>query len=312
MSATTRTTTVTAELLERCTNHRLDVVLATVHDDLSRSAIAQRIKEGEVSVNSKAVTKPKQEVFEGDVVAVTLKPPAPLEVTPHPVDFEVIAEEPDFLIINKPAGLTVHHSATKPEEITLVHGLLHRYPEFLDFESHERPGIVHRLDKRTSGLLLVARNATAQTALSQLFKDRTIKKTYYAIVKGHMEQSGTIDFPVGRHPIHRNRMSARPGCIAPREARTDYEVIEHFEVDSFIKLDLHTGRTHQIRVHCAALKHGLLGDETYGKCTQLITRQALHAGHLSFTYKGKDYAFEAPLPGDMKHTLHELRRGILS
>jgi len=312
MSPVVFTITVTKETLENCANSRLDVVLASVCDDLSRSAIVQRIKAGDSKVNTLVITKPKKEIFEGDVIELTMKAPPVLEVTPHPVDFEVIAEEEDFLIINKPAGLTVHHSSTKPEEITLVHGLLHRYPDFSNFESNERPGIVHRLDKKTSGLLLVARNPQAQAALSDLFRNRTIKKTYFALVKGHMKQEGSITFPIGRDPFQRNRMSARPGAIAPRESRTDYEVVEYLDNDSFIKLDLHTGRTHQIRVHCAALRHGLIGDEVYGKKSQRIARQALHAGRLSFTYKGKDYSFEAPLPGDMKNALDELRRGLSS
>lgn len=287
---------------------RLDTYLASQFvDEYSRTAMATRIKAGDVTVNGKAFTKPRHEVREGDEIILIMPPPPSYDIVPQEVAFEVIAEEEDFLIVVKPAGLTVHHSATAPEEVTLVHGLLHRYPDFADFEDEHRPGIVHRLDKHTSGLLVVARTQPALLRLSKLFKDRQISKTYYALVFGHTDKIGTVDVPIGRHPSQRHKMAANG--VASRHATTHYTAHTYYDEGyTLLELDLVTGRTHQIRVHCASIGHPLVGDTMYGRTSPMMNRQALHAGKLAFTYQGKQYAYESPLPDDFADLLAKLTK----
>lgn len=288
------------------TNQRLDHFLTTAFNGShSRSQIASFIKENAVSINNKIVTKPSWPVVAGTTIAVIIPAPPLLALTPQAVSFEVIAQEPDFLIINKPAGLTVHHAASAPHEITLVHGLLERYPEFSQFDGSQRPGIVHRLDKNTSGLLLVARNPQALTQLAALFKNRSLTKKYHAFVAGWPPRQGSIDLPIGRDPIHRHKMSS-PG-IASRQAMTHYKTLTYYQhAIALVELTIVTGRTHQIRVHCAHNHFPLLGDATYGSASSLINRQALHAYSLAFTYKGVDYNYCAPYPADMAHLVATL------
>ena len=287
---------------------RLDAFLvAQLGGEYSRTAVAARIKAGDVTVNNKQITKPSFPVQDGHVVIICLPPPPVFDVVPTHVDFEVVAQEPDFLIINKPAGISVHHADSAPHDITLVHGLLHRYPEFADFQDHARPGIVHRLDKHTSGLLIVARNAPALTRLAALFKERSVKKTYYAIVASHPERSGTIDLPIGRHPTLRHKMAVN-GSVA-RNAITHYTVMQYYEGPyALLEINLITGRTHQIRVHCASLAMPLVGDVMYGHTARGMTRQALHAGKLSFSYQGREYAYERAIPDDMDQFLSRLEK----
>jgi len=297
---------VTAEGLEESTSLRLDAYLAHQYaGEHSRSFLAACIKKGNVCVNGAAVFKPRHEVKVGDGITIVIAPPDAYAVEPQPVAFEVVAEEKDFLIINKPAGLVVHHSSTKPHEVTLVHGLLYRFPEFARFESDERPGIVHRLDKNTSGLLVVARTQQAHARLADLFKMRALIKEYRAVVLGHPPKSGTIEKPIGRHPVHRHKMAV--DGIASRKARTEYEVALYYEKHALLKVRLVTGRTHQIRVHCAHIGHSLVGDATYGTSSHLISRHALHAAHLFFSYQGKTYTYTSQLPTDMEHLLQLLK-----
>lgn len=296
---------VTAEQLEQFDSARLDIFLAEMlHHEISRAQLATRIKAGAVTINDKAITKPGHKVRVDDTVVFDQAPPPVFEVEPQHVDFEVIAEEKDFIIINKPAGLVVHHSHTAPNEVTLVHGLLHRFPQFAQFDSTERAGIVHRLDRDTSGVMVVARTPAALARLAELFKNRTIQKTYHAIVTGHPSRSGEVLQPVGRHPIHRHKMTV--GGIVPREAETQYEVVTYYEDHTLLKLQPKTGRTHQIRVHCQYLGHPLLGDGIYGKQSMLLKRHALHASELAFEYDGKKYCFTAPMAGDMQHVCQQL------
>jgi 23S rRNA pseudouridine1911/1915/1917 synthase len=278
-------------------DHFLTAAFAGAH---SRSQIASFIKNGAVSINGRVITKPSWPVTTGTSISVHVPNPPLLALTARSVDFEIIAEEEDFLVINKPAGLTVHHAASAPGEITLVHGLLARYPEFSDFDGSQRPGIVHRLDKNTSGLLLVARNPQALTALAELFKDRALEKKYHAFVAGWPPRKGTIDLPIGRDPIHRHKMSS-PG-VASRNAITHYQAIHYYQhAISLLELTIVTGRTHQIRVHCAHNHFPVLGDTTYGSASTLINRQALHAYSLGFTYKDTRYSYIAPYPTDMAY-----------
>jgi len=280
----------------------LSVHLQPLH---SRSQIASFIKQGAVLINNKPALKPGGLVHGGDTIAITIPQPPLSSLEPQAVDFEVLAEEKDFLIINKPAGLVVHQSTSSPGDITLVHGLLHRYPEFAQFESNERPGIVHRLDKDTSGLLVVARNSKALTALGAAFKSRQVTKEYHAIVKGHPPLQGTLTGDIGRHPVNRHMMCI--GGIAPRNAHTQFEVISYYTAPAaLLKVSILTGRTHQIRVHCAAEGFPVVGDATYGTATHMIRRQALHAHTLSFTYEGRTYSYCAPYPEDFAALLARL------
>jgi 23S rRNA pseudouridine1911/1915/1917 synthase len=285
---------------------RLDQFLTTALVGAhSRSQIAQWIKQKAITINSQTITKPSYPVLTGHVISVRIPHPPLSALTPHDVPFEVLAEEKEFLIINKPAGLVVHHSVSAPHELSLVHGLLARYPEFLQFDSTERPGIVHRLDKDTSGLLLVARNPQALTALAALFKNRSIHKQYHAIVVGYPPRAGTISLPIGRDPVHRHKMSVNG--IAARDATTHYTVQKYFEHSlSLLELTIVTGRTHQIRVHCSHERFPVLGDATYGTTSKYIGRQALHARKLSFTYKGIAYSYTAPYPDDFNQALKVL------
>ncbi|MDQ5890540.1 MAG: rRNA synthase [Candidatus Dependentiae bacterium] len=271
----------------------------------SRSQITLFIKQGAVTVENAVTTKPSYPVSTGQTVGIVVPQPPLFPLTPHPVSFEIIAEEKDFLVINKPAGLVVHHATSAPDAVTLVHGLLHRYPEFSQFESNERPGIVHRLDKDTSGLILVARNPQALTALAALFKDRKIQKKYHAIVAGWPERTGTIDLPIGRHPIHRHTMSVNG--TASRHATTHYQTLAYYQhAMALVEFTIVTGRTHQIRVHAAHQRFSILGDEVYGSGNLLIGRQALHAHFLSFEYKGTRYTYTAPYPSDFSAALEKL------
>jgi len=286
---------------------RLDLCIArAMGATYSRSAIAAAIKEGAATINGRSIPKTSHPVQQGDEIVFTMPQPPLLAMQACAVPFEVIAEEEDFLVINKPAGLAVHPAPSAPEAITLVHGLLARYPEFSCFESNERPGIVHRIDKDTSGLLLVARNPQALTRLAALFKTRAITKIYHAIVVGSPAAAGIINKPIGRSFKQRHLMSI--GGIAPRNATTHYRILEGFDLPAaLLELRIVTGRTHQIRVHCAHEGFPLLGDALYGTASKRIGRQALHAAALSFTYEGKEYAFTAPAPDDFAAVITDLR-----
>ncbi|MDQ5940461.1 MAG: rRNA synthase [Candidatus Dependentiae bacterium] len=285
---------------------RLDQFLtAALAGQHSRSQIASFIKEGAVTVDSLLAVKPSLPVIFGQTVTITIPQPPLFPLAPQVIDFEIIAEEQDFLVINKPAGLMVHHATSAPEANTLVQGLLHKYPEFSQFESNERPGIVHRLDKDTSGLILVARNPQALTVLADLFKNRSLEKKYHALVAGWPTRIGTIDLPIGRHPGNRTAMSAHG--LAARSAITHYKVLTYYTNNTtLLECTIVTGRTHQIRVHCAHEKFPIVGDIVYGTQSPLIARQALHAYSIAFEYKGKRYAYTAPYPQDFTTAIQKL------
>ena len=282
---------------------RIDSFLHARIPEFSRNYFQELIDAGFVLVNDLPLAKNNYRIKLNDRVSATLRTKL-CNTAPAHVDFEVIDEQPDFLVINKPAGLLVHHTATNPEEITLVNGLLHRFPDMQKIEGNERPGIIHRIDKNTSGILLVARNLQAHNAFTALFKERKIEKTYLAIVTGNPPVSGRIDLAVGRHPTERHKMSTIG--IESRSALSFYKVQEQFSTASLLEVRIVTGRTHQVRVHCAAIGHGLLGDDVYGVKHPLIARQALHARRVTFTYQGKAFSYEAPIPSDMQRLLQGL------
>lgn len=281
---------------------RLDQYLFNTYPDYSRSYFQKLIEQGAILVNRKPALKPSYKLKKNDIVNVTFAKTHEYSLAPQPMDLNILFVHDDFVIVNKAAGLLVHPaSTTKADEPTLVGGLLHYFTELSSFDDDQRPGIVHRLDKDTSGVILIARTPQAQIAFSKLFKDRDMHKIYLAIVRGEPEKSGTIDYPIGRHPHLRHKMS-HVG-VASRDAITHYRTLNYFDGYALVEASPVTGRTHQIRVHLAAIGHGLLGDAVYGFQSKLINRQALHAYNLSFTYKGQDFSFSAPIPHDFEPLL---------
>ncbi|MFH1831195.1 MAG: RluA family pseudouridine synthase [bacterium] len=289
---------------------RLDKYLLGHFATYSRTYFQGLISKNLVLVNGKVMSKSSYLVQSGDQISFSFIMPALYDIAPQDVTFQVIAIEKDFLVINKPAGLVVHDAPSNKGQPTLVSGLLHQFPEFQKFgDQAQRPGIVHRLDKDTSGIILVARNFEAQIAISKMFKDRKIHKTYLAVVKGHPEAKGKIDTFIGRHPVLRHKMACVNNSQTPESTRnrsmgvlrgalTFYETLKYYEQDSLIAASPVTGRTHQIRAHCAFIGHGILGDKVYGHVSGHISRQALHAWKISFELNGKQYAYQADVPED--------------
>jgi 23S rRNA pseudouridine1911/1915/1917 synthase len=244
----------------------------------------------------------------------------PISFKPESIPIEILYEDDDIVVINKQAGIVVH-PAPGHYSGTLVNALLHHCPGLNGIGGAMRPGIVHRLDKDTSGALVVAKNDKAHVNLSKQFKSRQIKKKYLALVYGKMESdSGSVSLPIGRHPVDRKKMSTN--SKKSRVAETTWHVRERFESASLIEVDLKTGRTHQIRVHCAAVKHPVLGDTVYGPrktgrenknlkdVFKSVSRQMLHAWRLEFTHPVTEtkVSFEAPIPSDMQAVITALRQ----
>ncbi len=289
---------------------RIDTFITAQFPLYSRSFFTRLIDDGNVSLNDTPISKGGVRVAAGDSVSVQF--PAQREIQVDALkekpDVEVIYESPDFLIINKPAGLLVHPTSMKSTAATLVDWLLLNYSNIEDVGYVDRPGIVHRLDKDTSGLLIVPRTNHTHGIFSDLFRDRKMSKTYYAIVEGHPEREGTITAPIGRDPVSKTKMTTheRPG-LKMRDATTHFKVLEYFENAALVEVKPVTGRTHQIRVHFVSIGHPLIGDVVYGKKSKLIKRHALHAHNLAFEFQGKKYAFEKTLPEDLQQLINKLR-----
>jgi 23S rRNA pseudouridine1911/1915/1917 synthase len=279
---------------------RLDLCLVKALPELSRSRIQQLIRADLVRLND-ATTRPNQLVRTGDEIEVTQPPPEKLKLTPEAIPLEILYEDDDLIVINKPAGMTVHPGAGQREH-TLVNALLHHCRCLSGIGGKERPGIVHRLDKETSGCLVAAKNDMTHRELSKQFAARTVEKIYLALVAGKLrKQTGVIEQKIGRHPVHRQRMSV----VSPRgrTARTEYRVVRSSERASLVECRLHSGRTHQIRVHLHHLGHPVLGDKIYApRFAKNLPRQMLHAWKLGFRHPRTDgwKNFEAPLPDDFK------------
>ena len=296
---------------------RLDAYIAAV-SDLSRSAAARLIESGSVTVGGKPAEK-KRAIAEGDVVEITLPEPEECEAQPEDIPLDVVYEDDDIIVINKPEGMVVH-PAPGNYSGTLVNALLFRCRDSLSgIGGVMRPGIVHRIDKDTSGLLVVAKNDFAHTALSEELKYHGIEREYHALVKGGFgEDTGTVDLPIGRHPIDRKKMAVLKNSESAREAVTHYEVLARYGNISYLKLMLETGRTHQIRVHMSYTGHPLLGDEVYGQSkipfekrhAPLLNGQALHAKRLSLTHPrtGERMTFECELPENFKELIEILEK----
>jgi 23S rRNA pseudouridine1911/1915/1917 synthase len=297
---------------------RLDRYIASCISDCSRSIATHLIRTGKIRVQG-MVRKPGYRVKTGDEISGCIPPPEPVLFKPEPIPIEILHEDDEIIVINKQPGIVVH-PAPGHHSGTLVNALLHHCPRLNGIGGALRPGIVHRLDKDTSGVLVVAKNDRAHIHLSRQFKSRRVKKEYLALVYGKMEpDSGSVSLPIGRHPVDRKKMSTNSRKC--RVAETMWQTRERFELASLIEVNLKTGRTHQIRVHCAAIKHPVMGDKVYGprkrgknvtynkNLIESIPRQMLHAWRIGLTHPvtEKMVSFEAPIPSDMQTILNALR-----
>jgi len=275
---------------------RLDLFLVKALPELSRSRIQQLIRAGFVRVGSTKM-RPHQSVRSGDKIEVTEPPPDKIRTEPEAIPLTILYEDDDLIVINKAAGMTVHPGAGQREH-TLVNALLHHCSTLSGIGGKERPGIVHRLDKETSGCLVAAKNDVAHRELSKQFTTRTVEKVYLALVAGKLrKETGVIENKIGRHPVHRQRMSV--SSLRGRAAKTEYRVLRSSEHASLVECKLHSGRTHQIRVHLHHLGHPVLGDKIYApRLAKDFPRQMLHAWKLGFSHPrtGEWKSFEAPLP----------------
>ncbi len=277
---------------------RVDMVLVKYLPGLSRSKIQALVKAGRVTLRGEPV-RSSGEVQAGDLFRVEEEPPKPpAGARPEDIPLEILHEDADLLVVNKPAGMVVHLGAGH-EEGTLVNALLHHAGSLSSGSEEHRPGIVHRLDKETSGCIVVAKNDRTHAALSAQFADRQVKKTYLAVVRGRPRHTkGTIDLAIGRHPVQRQKMTPRR-APSGRDAVTDYELLATRDGWALIACMPRTGRTHQIRVHLQHLGHPIAGDPLYGKRGD-FARHLLHAWRLEFTHPstGGIIRCEAPLPED--------------
>jgi len=284
---------------------RLDRFLAGAFPDLSRSLIQKLIEGGHVTQDGLAV-KPSSKVRAGDRIRVVVPEPQPLELVPEFIPLSVVYEDRDLLVINKRAGLVVHPAAGH-QTGTLVNAIIARYPD-VQIGNTLRPGIVHRLDKDTSGLIIVARNDRAQGAIQSQIKDRKVTKEYIALVWGKTSPTGTVDAPIGRDPVHRKRMAV---VASGRPAITHFTADETLDGFSLLRVRPVTGRTHQIRVHLASVGHPIVGDPVYGRRRggPALDRQFLHAAKLGFVLPstGEYREFVSPLPPDLQDVLDDLR-----
>ncbi|MCZ0755507.1 RluA family pseudouridine synthase [Anoxybacillus sp. J5B_2022] len=297
---------VTFHIEEEYDRERIDKVIATLNEEWSRSQVQQWMKDGLVTVNGKAV-KANYKCSVGDEVTIALPEPEPLDVEPEEMDLDIYYEDADVLVVNKPRGMVVH-PAPGHMRGTLVNGLLAHCKDLSGINGVLRPGIVHRIDKDTSGLLMVAKNDMAHESLVNQLVHKTVTRKYKAIVHGVIPHDyGTIDAPIGRDKHDRQSMAV---VEDGKEAVTHFRVLERFSDYTFIECQLETGRTHQIRVHMKYIGYPLAGDPKYGpKKTLPIDGQALHAGVLGFTHPrtGEYLEFEAPLPPEFEQLLDRLR-----
>jgi len=297
-------------LIADISGERLDAFVTRSAEGLTRSAVQRLIEDGCVTRNGKTAKK-NDKLNIGDAVSVTIPEAKPVDIVPKEIPLEIVYEDGDVLVINKPKGLVVHPAAGHQDD-TLVNGLLYSHADQLSGINGElRPGIVHRIDKDTSGLLAVAKNDFAHAVLASQLKDHSMARTYEAIVCGTLkEDSGTVDAPIGRHPTDRKKM-----CVTARNSKnavTHWEVVARYRGYTHVRCRLETGRTHQIRVHMAHIGHPILGDTVYGHKKPELGQdsQCLHAGILCFSHPrdGHPVMVMAELPPYFKEVLEKLAR----
>jgi 23S rRNA pseudouridine1911/1915/1917 synthase len=293
---------------DSCAGLRLDQALAQLFPAHSRSRLQTWMREGRITIDG-AAADPKRKVWGGERIDLTPEPaPAEQAEQAEDIGLSLLFEDPHIMVIDKPAGLVVHPGSGNWSG-TLLNALLHHAPQLAGIP---RAGIVHRLDKETSGLLVVAKTLEAQTNLVRQLQARSVKRHYLALVHGRVAGDGSVDAPVGRHPQHRTKMAVTPNG---REARTHYAVRERYAAATLLECRLETGRTHQIRVHMTSIAHPLIGDPVYGRRKSgdaeldAFPRQALHAWRLALIHpdSGSEMSWESPLPSDFDELLATLR-----
>ena len=313
---------------EEDSGNRLDIILAKLIPDLTRSNLKKIIELKEVKINNSIEKSPSKKLKTNDVIEINLRPVEKIEISPTKINLDIVHEDKDILIINKPAGMVVHPGAGNYKE-TLVNALIYKYKNSLsDINGNTRPGIVHRIDKETSGLLVVAKNNKAHSNLGKQFSDHTIQRTYQALAWGVLRPlNGRIETLIGRSRKNRQLMSVSE--ITGKKSITNYKTLKVFNIKdipkiTFVECKLETGRTHQIRVHMAYMGNSLLGDQQYGKKNvrfkkineefedklKVLNRQALHAKSLGFIHPTtkKLINFESKLPKDFKKILDLLNK----
>ena len=292
------------------TAERLDKFLVSRLPEFSRARLQGLIADGFVLVNNEPAKKSGQLLDPGAAIEVRIPPPVPSGLIPENIPLDIIFENDDLLVVNKPAGMVVHPAAGH-DSGTLVHAVLGYDPDIEGIGGEERPGVVHRLDKETSGLILLAKNDNAHHWLQDQFRLRQVEKTYLALVEGAPPTpAGRVEAAIGRDPSHRKRMAVLPPGKG-RESVSEYKTLEKFRHHTLLEFHPHTGRTHQIRLHCAFIGCPIVGDKVYGRKspTLEIKRHFLHAAKLKIILPGEKQArtFEAPLPVELERVLDELR-----
>lgn len=288
---------------------RIDTFLSRVLS-LTRSAVQQLLEQGYVTTPDGKRLSKSTRLDGGEILCVSLPDPEPCEAVAQDIPLDIVYEDDDLLVVNKPKGMVVHPAAGNPDG-TLVNALLHHCPDSLSgINGVMRPGIVHRIDKDTSGLLIVAKHDKAHQGLAEQIKEHSFTRVYEAVIVGHLrEQSGTVNAPIGRHPVHRKKMAVTDRNSKP--AVTHYTVLEEFTGYSHVRLRLETGRTHQIRVHMAHLGHPVAGDTVYGGSHQPteLSGQCLHAKAIGFVHPitGEYLEFESELPAYFQEFLQKIR-----
>jgi 23S rRNA pseudouridine1911/1915/1917 synthase len=294
---------------DRSAGRRLDQILAELWPQHSRNRLQTWVREGRVLVDERPESEPKRKLLGGEMLVLN-EPEGIRELAEQPEDIplDIVFEDEELLVIDKPPGLVVHPGSGNWSG-TLMNALLHHVPGIAEVP---RAGIVHRLDKDTSGLLVVAKTLEAQTDLVRQLQARTVRRQYLAVVSGIVARNGTVEAPIGRHPVHRVKMAVVPETLGGKPAVTHFRVLEEYAHSSLLECALETGRTHQIRVHMASIKHPLVGDPVYGKVDPRVPpfhRQALHATRLGLVHPltRRLQQWEAPPPADMLMLLETLR-----
>jgi 23S rRNA pseudouridine1911/1915/1917 synthase len=299
---------------------RIDRYITTLFPDYSRTYFQHIIDGGGITINNSPVKKPSIVVHPTNIVTIQFpaQQTAPLNtILDKTTGVSVIAATEHFMIIHKPAHLLVHAPSSTSSAISLTDWIRHHHNDISTIGLSDRPGIIHRLDKETSGIMIITRTNYAHNIIGGLFRNRKIQKTYKAIVAGHPPKEGVINLAIGRDPINHIKMKTfedefinsegKVGGIKTRHAKTEYKVLESFKDTSLIEVKPTTGRTHQIRVHMKAIGHPIIGDQLYGKKSPLIDRQALHAESLSFTFEDNSYSFTDELPDDFQQLITHLK-----